>query len=226
MLEIENFPTNEVAKRMLEMVSPIYDDAYVGKWLFQVIGVQTEIAQSAVLGVLNEAFPETATYSLPWWENLYGIEPNEGATTDERRKKILSKRYTRRPLNPARIEAKIAEATGREVVLHENTAPYTYDVEIKNGDTPINMDAVHAIIEETRQSNKRVRLIMNATLNVKIATGFDYPGFKYPFPVAGVKPDWANAGGASGSGLNAEVGLLKTNAVFKKCGAVTLRKGV
>lgn len=81
----ENFPTRETAKDMLSMISPIYDRSYVGKWIFQVMAAPLELARETVEDMKNQAFPETATWSLPWWEERYGITGNEGKPLEERR---------------------------------------------------------------------------------------------------------------------------------------------
>lgn len=36
--DIDKFPESEAAKRMLSRISPIYDNSYVGKWLYEVMG--------------------------------------------------------------------------------------------------------------------------------------------------------------------------------------------
>ena len=38
MFDLENFPTRELARDMMGMISPIYDNSYVGKWIFEVGG--------------------------------------------------------------------------------------------------------------------------------------------------------------------------------------------
>lgn len=35
MFDLENFPTRELAKDMMSMISPIYDNSYVGKMDFR-----------------------------------------------------------------------------------------------------------------------------------------------------------------------------------------------
>ena len=99
-MDLENFPTRETAKDMLSMISPIYDRSYVGKWIFQVMAASMELARETVEDMKNQAFPETATWSLPWWEERYGITGNEGKSLEERRRPIVQKRNTKRPMNP------------------------------------------------------------------------------------------------------------------------------
>lgn len=37
MFDLENFPTRELARDMMGRISPIYDNSYVGKWIFEVM---------------------------------------------------------------------------------------------------------------------------------------------------------------------------------------------
>ena len=39
-IDLEHFPTNETALRMMERISPIYDRSYVGKWIFEIMGME------------------------------------------------------------------------------------------------------------------------------------------------------------------------------------------
>ena len=43
-IDLEHFPTSKTAQRMLSRVSPIYSRSYVGKWLYQVMGLEMEDA--------------------------------------------------------------------------------------------------------------------------------------------------------------------------------------
>ena len=77
MFDLENFPTRELARDMMGMISPIYDNSYVGKWIFEVMSVPLSLAQKTINELREQAFPETATWSLPYWEKSYGIPTNE-----------------------------------------------------------------------------------------------------------------------------------------------------
>ena len=111
-MDLENFPTRETAKDMLSMISPIYDRSYVGKWIFQVMAASMELARETVEDMKNQAFPETATWSLPWWEERYGITGNEGKSLEERRRPIVQKRNTKRPMNRIVLQAWLQKFPG------------------------------------------------------------------------------------------------------------------
>ena len=60
-MNIENFPTSEAAKRMMGYITGngFYDRSYVGKWIFQVMGVEMDEARRIIEDELPyQAFPE------------------------------------------------------------------------------------------------------------------------------------------------------------------------
>lgn len=173
-MNIEQFPTNETALRMLEMVSPIYEQSYVGKWLYQVMGAEVEKASNIVLALLNEAFPETATFSIPYWEELYGISSNESLSIEERRKRIIVKRSFRAPMNPARIELLIKEACGRDVKLIENIAPSVFGLEIQDGKDGVNIESIISLVNEVKQAQKSVRIFVEQHSEIPVFYGLNH----------------------------------------------------
>ena len=59
--DIEHFPTSPSAVRMLSRISPIYDKSYVGKWIFEVMGLEMDDVRLRFDELKAQAFPETAT---------------------------------------------------------------------------------------------------------------------------------------------------------------------
>lgn len=186
-MDLENFPTRETAKDMLSMISPIYDRSYVGKWIFQVMAASMELARETVEDMKNQAFPETATWSLPWWEERYGITGNEGKSLEERRRPIVQKRNTKRPMNPHRIAALVAEISGREVEIYENVAPHTYEVIIRPGSSNVDLAAVAEEIYKVKQSQKHVRIVFETPVRLQVRpAGMN---FSFRHIIAGTRPD-------------------------------------
>lgn len=67
--ELELFPTSESALKMLSYVTPgFYDKSYVGKWMFQVMGLEYDKALKLAEELPEQFFPETATWGLCWHE--------------------------------------------------------------------------------------------------------------------------------------------------------------
>lgn len=58
-IDLEHFPTNEVAQRLLTYVTRgWYDKSYVGKWIYEVIGLELETASRRISEAQKQAFPE------------------------------------------------------------------------------------------------------------------------------------------------------------------------
>lgn len=62
------------AKKALSSISPIYAESYVGLWLLEVIGRQLDDLGKWGREYGKQTVPYTATWSLPYWEEQYGIK--------------------------------------------------------------------------------------------------------------------------------------------------------
>ena len=99
-IDLENFPTSESAQRMLASVTPgFYDKSYVGKWLYQVMGLEFDEAEKLIAEELPlQFFPETATWGLMYHEIKWGLPVRDYLSYEERRKLIYEKRDQRAPI--------------------------------------------------------------------------------------------------------------------------------
>lgn len=74
--DLENFPVSESAKNMIASVSDgFYDNSYVGKWLYEVMGQEYDTAREIAEDILNQLFPETATWGLMYHERYCAEHP-------------------------------------------------------------------------------------------------------------------------------------------------------
>lgn len=124
----ETIITSETASRMLDRVTPIYDDSYVGLWMFQVIGVAYDEVWDLINDLPSQFQPETATWSIELWEKRYGIVPNPNLSISERRARVLAKRSHPGALTPGVIEKLCETITGFRGRVEEHVAPYTFAV--------------------------------------------------------------------------------------------------
>lgn len=114
--DLENFPASDSAKRMLGYVSAgFYDTSYVGKWLYQVMGMEYDTAKEIVEDLPAQFFPETATWGLMYHEIKWGLPVRENLSYEERRRLIYQKRDYRAPMTPYCMEKHLAAVTGLEV---------------------------------------------------------------------------------------------------------------
>lgn len=158
-IDLEHFPTSEAAQRMLSRVSPIYSRSYVGKWLYQVMGLEMEDARQRFEELRRQAFPETATWGLTYWEQRYGITPNPMDDVETRRQAVLYRQSARAPMNPARIEEIIRGMTGMSVTVTENVDDYTFGVRIENtGNKEVDIPAVTGRLQKIKPSHQWFQL--------------------------------------------------------------------
>lgn len=123
--------TNETAQRIIDYVSPIYGDSYVGLWIFQAIGTVLGEVCAIAEQLRYETTPATADLLLDYWEREYGIPADSSLTKDQRRAKIIAKTQSRGPVNPARLSVAVSAALGGvEVEIVENVAQNTFLVNI------------------------------------------------------------------------------------------------
>lgn len=81
--------TTALGNRMVRSVSPIYDiDDYVLA-IFEANGkVMNEISQ-VIEGLKREMYPQNATWTLSYWEDMLGIEYQKLPSDDERVQRVL-----------------------------------------------------------------------------------------------------------------------------------------
>lgn len=119
-IDLENFPTSSSAQRMLDDVSAgFYEKSYVGKWLFQVMGLEYDDAFQLVQELPEQFFPETATWGLKYHEMKWQLPVRENLGYEERRRLIYRKRDYRAPMTPYRMENMLKNATGFNVRIFD-----------------------------------------------------------------------------------------------------------
>lgn len=157
-IDLDHFPTYETSQRMLSRVSPVYDKSYVGKWLFQVMGMEMEGAIQYFEELRLQFAPETATWAIPYWEQRYGITPKPGDSLEARRQAVIYKRDIRAPMNPRRVEIIVEGLTGRHTTVEEDVADYTFSVTIEDADGTLNIAEVIARLKKIKPSHQNFLL--------------------------------------------------------------------
>lgn len=122
--DLGNFPTSESAKRMLGYVSDgFYDESYVGKWMFQVMGLEYDESMKILEELPAQFFPETATWGLMYHEIKWGLPVRNNLSYEERRMLIYQKRDYRAPMTPYQMEWYLKDTTGFEVHITDVNDP-------------------------------------------------------------------------------------------------------
>lgn len=90
-MDLEHFPRSESAKRMLSYVTKgWYDRSYIGKWLYEVMGIELDDSRRLIEELPDQLFVETATWGLAYHEIKWGLPVREALPYEERRRLIYS----------------------------------------------------------------------------------------------------------------------------------------
>ncbi len=168
-IDLENFPTSESAQRMLAAVTPgFYDKSYVGKWLYQIMGLEFDEAERLIAEELPlQFFPETATWGLMYHEVKWGLPVRDYLSYDERRKLIYEKRDQRAPMTPYRMESIIKNSTGYDARIsdiHDSLPGYSVDhpnrfTVVLSGDGTVSVNSAMALTERIKQSHTTFQMV-------------------------------------------------------------------
>ena len=187
-MNLENFPTSETGKRMLETVSNgFYDNSYVGKWLFQVMGLEMGEAREKIEELPYQAFPETATWGLRYHEQKYGLPVREELDYEERRRFIYQKRDERSPMNPYRMEVIMENITSRKAHVDDESGPVnTFTIKLESGNNAVDVTAAIKKIKAIKQSHVAFTLRFTAVAHIELCGNVER--YESRYPICGTVP--------------------------------------
>lgn len=164
---------SERAQRIIDFVSRIYGESYVGLWLFEVIGEALDMVCGAAVTLRDETTPVTSTILLDQYEDHYGLPRNPDLTTEQRQARIVAKMQSRAPCNPKRLESAVSQVLGGvEVEITERVAKYTFLVAIKDSVTTI--EPARELLDKMKPAHLiyiiQVTVEHEASTDVKVAT--------------------------------------------------------
>lgn len=129
---MEEILTNETAQEIIDYVSQIYGDSYVGLWIYQAIGSALGPVSQLSNELLLETNPTTTTLLISYWEQAYGIEGDPTMTIEQRRNTVIAAMSSKGAFNPARLANAISAALGgAPVEILENTGKNKFTVNIR-----------------------------------------------------------------------------------------------
>lgn len=175
---IEEILTSESAKRMIQRVTNKYGESYVGLWLFQIIGIANDELKDMVDSFKLQVVPQTATWSLPWWEESLGITTDESLSIEERRQNCIEKKRKRSPMNTSRIEEIISSVAGVSVRMDEYYAKRCFAIYISAIPSIIDEEAVRKKLKEIKQSHMTFNIFYEVAITEKIYCGGAVQKFK------------------------------------------------
>lgn len=161
--DLASFPTSKSAQRMLSYVTTnFYANSYVGKWIYQVMGMEHDEARLFVEQLREQLFPETATWGLDYHEMKYGLPVRKNLSYEERRALIYKKRDFMAPMTPYCMETYLSKVTDFQVYVADIHDPgeFGYIPPHPNvfrvyciGDGILNTKGIRRVINRVKQSH-------------------------------------------------------------------------
>lgn len=127
---IEKIIKSPSAQKALSSISPIYAESFVGLWLLEVIGRQLDDLEKWGEEYKDQVVPYTAAWSIPYWEEQFGLLSSETLTIEQRRNAVVARIQTRAPINPEKLGRIASLAAGVEVKIVEQPGEYQFRVEM------------------------------------------------------------------------------------------------
>lgn len=142
--------TNETAREIIDWVSQLYGDSYVGLWVYQVLGFILGEVRAMTEQLRQEVRPSSAELTLDQWELLYGLTNGSGLTVPQRQARLLERKLRRVPMNPDRLARLVRAMTGCKTKVTENVAPYVFAVRVFYDDAAPGFD-IRPVIRRIRE---------------------------------------------------------------------------
>ena len=143
---------NELAQEIIDYVSPIYGESYVGLWIYEAIGKVMQEVKDIFIKLKTEGNPVTADLLLGEWENYYRIPSDPTMAKEQRQQRIVNLIRMRGPCNPDVLADAVSVALGGvPVEITEHKAKNTFLVNIREVVDSIN-PAV-AVLEQRKPAH-------------------------------------------------------------------------
>lgn len=123
--------TNKTAEYIVDNLSPVYGEDYVGLNIINTMGVRLGDLIKFITQLGYEGTPFKATWSLDYWEDSLDLPRDPKLNTQQRRDRIINYRLTRFSSNPWKLNKIIKDFTGQDNEIIENTDEYTFSIAIE-----------------------------------------------------------------------------------------------
>lgn len=132
-------------------------------------GQEFNMIHAVIEDLPNQFNPQTATWALRLWEELYNLE--SVGSIAERRMQILSKMSVLQNVTPISLERLIKRLYHVSVSIIRNIEPYRFKLEIDYGDKGMDLAdlrAVRKLIEEYKEAHMAYGLLGNCNIEFQI----------------------------------------------------------
>lgn len=173
--------TSAEGKKIIDMISPIYQDGPIALSLINAIGDELDELDQWINQLWDEINPLTATWSLNLWEKEYGLPTNPSMSYEQRRGRLVRKMMFRAPMSPHRMESIVTNICKRSSEVIENTGYRKFSVNIYPGESIINYEELIEAINESKKSQLYFDLFITKQTKLEMAWRVDHYVFEHIF---------------------------------------------
>lgn len=147
------------AQEMYSSVSPVYEKNKIMKLIYESIGSELDDNIELTEEILNQFFPQTATWGLVIWEKRLNIPSNLNENIDIRRAKVISRLQSKNKIiNPHQMAIIISNYTKAKIDIVEDVAPYVFEINLEsNVGFPIDLKEMYKEVIRIKPSHLGVR---------------------------------------------------------------------
>lgn len=151
-MDPESYIATPVGKRMFRAVNHIDRDEYQLS-IFNANGLIMQEAHDAASKLNTEVLINNATWSLPYWEELFRIKVSDNQTYENRRRAVILKMNEYFPVTRRRMESIIETFTeSGNVSIDDERGDYIFEIFL-NSPGAIDFIGMSAAIEETKPAH-------------------------------------------------------------------------
>lgn len=150
---IEKILTSKAGRRMLEYISPIYDDSYVGLNLLQIMGARLDIVSGWLDEYERQIVTKTATWSINLWEDTYGIPHDTTLSLDDRRVKVDTKRWSHGPASPYKMTKLAGDVCGFPTSSYDPQKEHYFGIRITANPQNVNERKIRAVLDRAKPAH-------------------------------------------------------------------------
>lgn len=154
--ELDIIRSPEAGAFLRSVTNDFYGNSYIGLWIYEVIGQEWDELREWSEGMRTEIHPQICTWSIGVWEWVYGFPPDETLTLEERRRRVLSRVFSAKPINPEVLRRGISATAGAEAEVKDFVSPYTFGVTLRITNNPIPLELILRYIYETKPAHLSV----------------------------------------------------------------------
>ena len=167
----EQILKSPMAQQIIQEISPIYGESYTVLWIIQVIGEVLDLMEEWASSLEKQVVPQTATWSLPYWEEQYKIVTDELWSAERRRQNIVNKMRNRIPMNPTNLGKIISVAAGADARVEELTGKNHFTVYISAKAELVDEDYVRNEINKAKPAHLIYTIVYEKYLESTQYTG-------------------------------------------------------